>query len=170
MLFREGRQNTRSSFDQHNSGCPRVDAPEVTGERLSCDFGYGACHFDAGGAAANDHECEQSVALGVVAGELRFLKRGQNAATDTGRIFYTLEAGSDVGPTMTTEIRISCSGSDHQEVKREWASLCVHDARFGIDTVHLSHKNRRVFLLAHDMANWPGNIGGRQCSGCDLIE
>src|SRR5262249_57746912 len=89
---------------------------------------------------------------------------------DTGRIFDALEARGGLSPMIATEIRISCSGSDHQEVKREWASLCVHDARSGIDTVHLSHKNRRVFLLAQDMANWPGNIGGRQCSGWELIE
>ena len=92
MLFRESRQKTRSSFDQHDSGCPGIDAPEVTGQCLSGNFGYGARHLDTRGAAADDHECEQPLALGVVASELRFLKRRQNAATDTGRIFYALEA------------------------------------------------------------------------------
>src|SRR6266702_5318398 len=170
MLFREGRQKARSCFDQQDSGCPGIDAPEVTGQCLSRDFGYGARHLDTGGAAADDHECEQSLALGVVASELRFLKRGQNAATDSGRVFYALEARSDLGPTITTEIRISCSGCDHQEVKGEWASFCIYDSRPDINAVHLRHKYRRVFLSAQNMANWPGNIGGRQCSGRDLVE
>src|SRR6516164_5325760 len=117
MSFREGRQQTRSSFDQHDSGCPGIDAPEVTGQCLSRNFGYGARHLDTGGAAANDHECKQPLALGVVASELRFLKRGQNVPTDTGSVFDALEARSGLGPTITTEIRISCSGCDHQEVK-----------------------------------------------------
>src|SRR6516165_177765 len=97
MLFREGRQKTRSCFDQHDSSCPGIDAPEVAGQGLSRDFGYGARHLDTGGAAADDHESEQPLALGVVASELRFLKRGQNAATDTGRVFDALEARGDLG-------------------------------------------------------------------------
>src|SRR6516162_7726198 len=105
MSFRERRQKTRSSFDQHDSGRPWIDAPEVTGEGLSRDFGYGACHFNAGGAAANDHEREQPFALAIVASEFRFLKGRQNVATDTGSIFDTLETWSDVGPVMMTENR-----------------------------------------------------------------
>src|SRR6516165_8899638 len=101
MLLREGGEETRSGFEQHNSGRPRIDAPEVTGQCLSGHFGYGARHLHAGGAAADDHECEQPLALGVVASELRFLKRGQNAATDTGRVFYALEARSELAPTIT---------------------------------------------------------------------
>ena len=33
-----------------------------------------------------------------------------------------------------------------------------------------SYVRRRVFLPVQNMANWPGNIGGRQCSGRDLVE
>src|SRR5215469_16667312 len=117
MSFRERRQKTRSSFDQHDSGCPGIDTPEVTGERLSRDLGYGACHFDASGAAANDHECEQPFALTIVASEFRFLKGRQNVATNTGSIFDPLETWSHVGPVMMPEIGISCSGCDHQKIK-----------------------------------------------------
>src|SRR6516225_158353 len=107
MLFRKGRQQARSGFDQYDSGCPGVNAPEVTGECLSRNFRYGARHFDTGGAASDDHECKQPLALGVVASELRFLKRGQNVPTDTGGVFDALETGRDFDPALMTEIRIS---------------------------------------------------------------
>jgi hypothetical protein len=58
MLFGEGWQKTWSSFDQHDSGCPGIDTPEVKGECLSRDFGYGARHLDTSGAAADYYECE----------------------------------------------------------------------------------------------------------------
>jgi len=90
MLLREARQQTRSGFDQDDAGRPRIDAPEVTGKCLSRNFGYGPRHLDAGGAASDDHECEQPFTLGVISSELSFLKRGQNAATDTGSVLDAL--------------------------------------------------------------------------------
>ncbi len=76
MLLEKVRERTRPGFVQDNSGRPRVEAPEVTCKRLSRNFGYGARHFDAGRAAPDDHECEQPFALGIIADELGFLKRG----------------------------------------------------------------------------------------------
>jgi hypothetical protein len=64
--------------------------------------GHGARHLDAGGAAADDHKCEESFPLGVVSSEFRFL-RGQNVPTDTGSVFDALETRSDVGPAVMTE-------------------------------------------------------------------
>src|SRR5215469_17531569 len=78
MVFRERREKTRSSFDQHDSGCPWIDPPKVPGQCLPRYFGYSARHFDARGATADDHECEQPFALTVLASDLCFFKSGQN--------------------------------------------------------------------------------------------
>ena len=104
MLLREGRQKSWSGFDEYDSGCSWIDAPEVTGKCLSRNFGYGVRHLDAGGAATDDYECEESFPLGVVSSEFRLLKSGQNVPTDTGRVFNALETRSDVDPAMMTEI------------------------------------------------------------------
>jgi hypothetical protein len=90
MSLGEGRQKTRSSFDQYNSGGPRIDPSEVPSQCLSRDFGYGARHFYSGWAAADDHKCEQPHALSVVSSELRILKSGKNVATDTGSVLDAL--------------------------------------------------------------------------------
>src|SRR6516165_6904628 len=104
MLFGERRQKTRSSFDQHDSGCPWIDPPKVPGQCLSRNFGYSARHFDARGTTADDHECEQPFALTVLTSDLRFFKSGQNVPSNTGGVLDALEARSDLGPTITTEI------------------------------------------------------------------
>jgi len=74
--------------------------------------------FDTGGAAApDDHECQQPFALGIISSELRLLKNGQNVATDTRSVFDALETGSELSPTIITEIRISCPRCDSQKIK-----------------------------------------------------
>ena len=74
--------------------------------------------FDTGGAAPDDHECQQQpLALGIISSELRLLKSGQNVATDTRGVFDTLETGSELSPTIITEIRISCPRCDNQKIK-----------------------------------------------------
>src|SRR5262249_14618709 len=143
---------------------------KVPGQCLPRYFGYSARHFDACGATADDHECEQPFALTVLASDLCFFKSGKNVPSNTGGVLDALEARSDLGPTIATEIRVSCSGRDHQEIKREWARSRTYGARHRIDAVYCRHKDCRVFLSAQNMANWPSNVSGRQCSGGNLIE
>ena len=104
MLLREVRQQTRPGFDQHDSGRPRIDAPEVTGKCLSCNFSYGARHLDAGWAAPDDHECEQPFALSIISNHFRLLKRGQDASANTRSIFNPFETRRNRSPVLVTEI------------------------------------------------------------------
>ena len=142
-------------FNQHDSGCAGIDAPEVTGQCLSCDFGNRARHFDTGGAAPDDHECQQPLALGIISSELRLLKSGQNVATDTGSVFDALETRSDIGPAMMTEIRICCSvaitkksngnGPAFVFTTRAWVSIPSTSA---MNTVAFSCR-RKIWRIGH---------------------
>ena len=70
------------SFDEIDLRFGRVDAAEIFQHGLVGDFGDGACHFNAGGAAADDDEVEIFFRLGNAVASLRFFKRDEDPFAD----------------------------------------------------------------------------------------
>ncbi len=68
------------------------------------------------------------------------------------------------------EIRMRRAGRDHQEVERDRSSLGPHHAFCGIDADDFRHEHGRVFLPAQNVADRPGDLGGRQSRRRHLIE
>src|SRR5262249_6659658 len=69
-------------LEQDDAGAARIDPPKVLGQGLARDLGDGPGHFDAGRSPADDDESEQTLPLGIVAGELGLLERQQNASAN----------------------------------------------------------------------------------------
>src|SRR5581483_6765285 len=103
-MRREGRENARPRFDEYDAGRARIDAAEIGGKRLSRDFGDGSRHLDAGGAAADDHEGEQTRALRRVGHTFGPLEGEQDIVADAGCILDALETRRDLGPLLMAEI------------------------------------------------------------------
>src|SRR5262249_11667050 len=126
--------------------------------------------LDPGGARADDHKGEEAPALLRVAGELGTLERDQDPAPDAGRVLDALEAGRRILPLVVTEIGMGGPGRDHQVIVGNLERIRANDACRGVDAAPLRHQHRRIRVAAEDMADRPGDVGGREGRGRDLIE
>ena len=134
------------------------------------DLGDRAGHLDAGGAAADNHEGEETRPLGRIFDHLRPLEGEQEPPPDLGRVRDVLEAGRERLPIVTAEIGMGRSRGEHEIVVGEIELASVHAPCRHIDPGHPRHNHADVLLVAHDGADRPGHIGGRERRRCDLIE
>src|SRR3990167_5895200 len=131
---------------------------------------YGACHLHASWTAANDDKCQQGfAALPVFLGFSQF-KRQQHLATDRSCILDRLDAGCMLGPVIAAEIGMRGSGSDYQPVV---TNLPARGEAYGtfvpVDPDCFVQDNADVALVAKNSADWCGDVGRRERSGCDLV-
>ena len=93
QAVRHGLQHARATFDQQHRGTGRVDAAEFALQRVACNFGQRACHFDPGRAGtdhAEGHQCALSRRVGLVLGGF---ERHQHTTPDLEGIGQRLQAG-----------------------------------------------------------------------------
>jgi len=134
------------------------------------DLGDRACHLDAGRARPDDHEGELARTLGHVLGELRALKGQKNAAADAGRVLDALQARRKLCPLVMAEIGVRRAGRDHEMIVGDCGGSRLDPPIGGVDAGDLGHQHGGVALMAQDGTDRPGDLGGRERGGCDLIE
>ena len=170
MFLREGWQQARSGFNQYDSRRSRIDAPEVAGECLSRNFSNRTRHLNARRATTDDYECEIPPAFIFVFGKFRLLESGEDTTANARGVLDALEAGSEYRPVVMTEIQIGRARCNHQEV--EWEATCLRgdDPPRSVDTGDFRHQDSDIFLLAQNVADWPRDLGGRECGSRNLVK
>ena len=137
---------------------------------MARNLGDRARHLDTGGAAADDHERQEPLPLGLIARELRLLEPEQDVAADAGGVLDALEPRRHGGPLIVAEIGVGRAGSQHEIVVGNVDGVGVHDALAGVDAANLRHQHGGILLLAQDVADRPGDVGRRQRRGRHLVE
>ena len=170
LCRRECRQQARARFDQHDACRARIDVTEVGGQSLLRDLCDRAGHFNAGGAAAYDDEGKQTPLLRGVGDQLGLLEGDQNTAADAGRVLDALEARRIGRPFVMAEIGVHGAGRDHQIIVGHVAEIGVQQLFLHIHAADVLHQHRRVALLAQDMPDRPGHVGGRKRRRRHLVE
>src|SRR3974377_2096228 len=170
MFHRESRQQTRSGFDQYDSRRPRIDTPEVAGEGLSRGLRNRSGHPNPRRAATDDYERKKPPAFILVFGKLRLLESGEDTTANTRAILDALKAGSEYRPVVMTEIRIARPRCNHQEVERESTCLRGDDPRRSVDAGDFRHQDSDIILLTQNEADWPCDLGRRECRSRDLVK
>ena len=169
-VLRERRQHARPGLDQDDAGGPRVDVAELIRHHVPRDLDDRARELDAGRARAHDREGQQPLALGRIVRELGALEGDQQPTADDGRVLDALEAGRPLLPLVIAEIGVRHPGREHQLV-------IGHRDRVGddlpvleVDAVDRAEQHAHVLLPPQHVADRPGDVGGRQLGGGDLVE
>jgi hypothetical protein len=135
------------------------------------ELGNGAGKFDAGGARADDRERQQRIASYGIAFALGALEGDQNVPSQRGRIFQRLQARRELLPFVMAEISVAHAGGENQRVVRHGvAAFEQHAAVCCINASHCGEKGRNLRTVAQQVADRPGNLGGRKRRGRNLIE
>ena len=114
---------------------------------LARDLGDGPGHFDAGRSPTDDDESEQTLPLGIVAGELGLLERQQNTSANAGRVFDALEPRCEINPMVVTEIGVRGACRDHEIVVGNWTRVGLNAPPCQVDAADLRHQHRRIALV-----------------------
>ena len=139
-------------------------------QRAPRDFGNGAGHFHAGGAAADNDEGQEPRLLGFVLDHFGALEGEEKAPPDLGRVRDVLESRRERRPIVVAEIGMRRAGGEHEIVVRQIEFRRVDAVRRDVDGGHLRHDHADVFLAADDGADRPRDIARRQRRGRHLIE
>ena len=167
---REGWQHAVLAFDQQDSGFSRIDVMEIAPQRVVGDFAQRAGQFDAGRAAADDHEGKPGVALRGVRLALGLFKSQQNAAADFGGVFDGLQPGRQRLPLVVAEIVMRGAGGDHQIVIGPLAIGQDHAAVGDIEIHHLGKQHFRIVMAAQDDAQRRCDLARRKPAGGHLVK
>src|ERR1700730_12933173 len=109
-IFRIGRKNMRSGFDEMNAGATWIDGAEIVGESVAADFGESSSEFDSGGSAADDHEVQRLTAFAGGGAAFGEFKGKQDAAADFEGVFDSFEAGRERLPFIMSEVSMAGAG------------------------------------------------------------
>jgi hypothetical protein len=159
-----------SGLDKDDARSARIDAAKVVLQGAARHFGDRAGHLDAGGAATDDHESEETRPFGRIFHHFRPFEGEQETPPDLGRVGDVLEAGRERRPIVMAEVGMGRSRGEHEIVVGEIEFAGVHAPRRDVDPGHPRHDHAHVLLMPHDGADRPSHIRGRQRRGCDLIE
>ena len=107
-------------------------------------FGHRAGHFDAGRAAADNYEIQQSASLLRVGLGLGFFECQENAPAQISRVVDRLEAGSERSPFLMTEVSVLRTGRDDEGVEpnamifgNHLATVEIYAGNIGQDDAHI---------------------------------
>ena len=116
---REARQDTIGGFDEQDPGAARIDAAEVTPERVPRQLRDLAGHLDAGGAGADNHERQPRLAH--LCSRLCFgsLERREEPAAHSERALERLDLSCVLPPFLIAEVRVMRAACDDQRVVAE---------------------------------------------------
>ena len=108
--------------------------------------------------------CGIGLALGA-------LERHQNAPPQRGGVLQRLQAGRERLPFVMAEIGVARAGGENQRVVGQGVAVIEQHALVrGIDAAHGGEQGRDLGAVAQQIADRPGDLGGRQRRGRDLIE
>ena len=111
-----GGENVRRAFEDEDLRHRWVDVAEVLRHIKFCDVADGARQFDAGWPSADDDEVERRVRAFLHHLPLCEFKGEQNTAADLSRVLDALQSGSELGPLVSSEVRVCRPGSNDQVV------------------------------------------------------
>ena len=168
----EAGEQARPALQQEHAGRGRIDAPELTVQRVPRDLGDHAGELHAGGTATDDHEREQCVALACGARAFGRFERQQKPSAHLERIFDALEAGRVLLPLRVPEVPVPRARGEHEIVKRDLHRAAVqrNPPRVRIDTIHVGHHHGHVGLIAQQRADRHADVRRVQHGGGDLIQ
>ena len=164
-------QNLWPGFDEQDARLARIDGAEVPRQRVARQVGDRPRQFDAGRAAADDHESEQRREPRRVGFALGFLERQENAAADCGGVFDRLQPGRRRLPFVMAEIAVAGARGDDQRVVGNRASNSeAHDAGRRIHARHHPEYGRDVLAVVEHRSDRPRDLRRRQRRGRDLVQ
>ena len=137
---------------------------------MTRNLGDRACHFHAGGAAADDGKREQTLPLGLVVTYLGTLEREKDSPARLRRVVDPFHSRSKRGPFVVSKIRVRRPRGDDKIVVADATLGRLHVVRCGVDGVDFRHQHRRVLLACEHVPYRPRHVRWRQRGGRDLIE
>ena len=96
----------------------RIDVAERAFERVVGEFGDLPGHLDAGRTGTDDHERQQLLAAGRVAGPLGLLEGAEDTAAQLQGVVDRLHARRPLGEVVVAEVGLARAGGDDQRVVR----------------------------------------------------
>ena len=126
-LLVEHAEDAGLPFDEHDAGRTRIDGAEVVAHGESGEFADGAGHFDAGRAAADDHEGEQPGGGFRVGFALGPFERREYAAANLGGVFEALEPRGECGPFVVPEVGVRRARGEHESIERDAGTIFQHE-------------------------------------------
>ena len=148
-----------------------IDVSEVRRQRIAGQLGDGAREFDPGRARTDNDKGEQRRAPLGIGLALGAFERHQDSAPQRGRVLQRLEAGRERLPFVVAEIRVPrAGGEDERVIGQRIALIEQHALGLRIDAVHRRKQGRDLWAAAHQITDWPGNLGRRQRRGGNLIQ
>ena len=171
QLRLEREQDPVGHLHQHDARLRRLHVAKVLVQDLGGEIGDRARQLDAGRAAPDDDEGEQSTFLLGIVGALGRFQRRQHAPPDLECVVEILETGRDRDPVVVAEIAGLGAGGDDQIVVPELDPVRqVHPPPGKIDPADLVQQDLDVCVMAEDPADRIGDVGRGQPSQRHLIE
>src|SRR3954470_1859126 len=106
----ETGQQVRPSFEKNNASRCRINVPEIAFQCKARQFSDRSGKFYSCGPAADEYDGQQAPSKVRVEAILRVLKRKQEPASDLSRVPKGLQAGSERGPCIMTEVVVFHTG------------------------------------------------------------
>ena len=108
--------------------------------------------------------CRIGLALGALEGD-------QDAPPQRGGVLQRLQAGRERLPFVMAEIGMPRAGGENERViGQRVAVIEQHALARGVDAGHRGEQRRDLLAVAQQIADRPGDLGGCQRGGRDLIE
>ena len=99
------------------------------------------------------------------------LEREQDAPAQRGGVLQRLQAGRERLPFVVAEIGVPrAGGEDERVVGQSVAVIEQHALGLRIDAGHGGKQGRDLVTAAQQIADRPGDLGGRQRGGGDLVQ
>ena len=167
----KARQHARAGFDQHHARLMGIDVAKIRRQRVLREFGDGAGKFDAGRAGADDDKGQKCGALFRIAFAFGSLEGDQDSPPQRGGVFERFQTRRKRLPFVVAEIGMSRAGREHQRVVGQRIAVVEQHAFIvGVDAADGGEQGRDFASIVHQMANWPGDLGGSERGGRDLVQ
>ena len=133
-------------------------------------FHDGAGELDAGRPGADDDEGQERRAPLRIALALGAFEGHQNPPPQRGGVLQRFQPGRERLPLVVTEIGVARAGGEHERVVGDRIAV-IEQHLFGrsIHAAHGGKQRRGVAPVAQQMPDRPGDLGGGERGGRDLI-
>ena len=171
QVLGESGQHARTGLDQHDARLTRVDAAELGRQRGARQFGDRAGKLDPCRTSADNDEGQKRRPLLFVGLALGLFEGEEYAAANGRRVLERLEARRERLPIVMAEIGVPRAGRQHERVvAQRRAGIEVKLASLLVDGLDGSEQSRDIQTPAKEVADRPGDLGGRERRRRRLIE
>ncbi len=141
---------------------------------LRHDFVHEVCErargLDSGRAGADDHEV-QGAGVDALVVRRRFLEELEDAAPQLLCVWHRVEGeGVLSGARGVEEVGLRARGNDDVVAGERLAVRCGDRPGLGVDPRHIELTHRDARVLGEDRADRPGDVGGSELGGGDLVQ